>query len=60
MRMRSKPSRHSAKPDKPESAGSLLRFFLTLLLLTWALRSFIVQPFNIPSGSMLPSQYIGD
>jgi signal peptidase I len=58
--MRSKPSRRSAKPDKPESAGSLLRFFLTLLLLTWALRSFIVQPFNIPSGSMLPSLYIGD
>jgi len=58
--MRSKPSRRSAKPDKPESAGSLLRFFLTLLVIAWALRSFIVQPFNIPSGSMQPALYIGD
>ena len=53
-------SRRSAKRDKPESAGSLARFFLTLVILTWALRSFIVQPFNIPSGSMLPTLYIGD
>jgi signal peptidase I len=30
------------------------------VVLTWALRSFIVQPFNIPSGSMLPTLYIGD
>src|SRR3954452_25600790 len=53
-------SRRSAKHDKPESAGSLARFFVTLVLLTWGLRSFIVQPFNIPSGSMLPTLYIGD
>ena len=58
--MRSKRSRPAAKQDKPESAWSLARFFLTLVLLTWALRSFIVQPFNIPSGSMLPTLYIGD
>jgi len=53
-------SRRSAKHDKPESAGSLARFFVTLVLLTWGLRSFVVQPFNIPSGSMLPTLYIGD
>ncbi|HVU30625.1 MAG TPA: signal peptidase I [Sphingomicrobium sp.] len=53
-------SRRPAKREKPESAGSLLRFFVTLVLLTWGLRSFIVQPFNIPSGSMLPTLYIGD
>ena len=59
--MRSQPARcRPARNDKPESAGSLLRFFVTLVLLTWALRSFIVQPFNIPSGSMLPALYIGD
>lgn len=37
-----------------------MRFILTLVILAWALRSFVVQPFNIPSGSMLPTLYIGD
>jgi len=59
--MRSRPSRRRpAKDEKQESAGSLARFFITLVILTWALRSFVVQPFNIPSGSMLPTLYIGD
>lgn len=59
--MRSKPSRRgSAKQNGQESAGSLVRFFVTLVILTWALRSLIVQPFDIPSGSMLPTLYIGD
>jgi signal peptidase I len=43
-----------------ESAGSLLRFVLGVALLAWVFRTFIVQPFYIPSGSMLPSLYIGD
>lgn len=59
--MRSKPSRRgSAKHTGHESAGSLVRFFVTLVIFTWALRSFVVQPFDIPSGSMLPTLYIGD
>ena len=59
--MRSKSSRRgSARPERQESAGSLARFFLTLVVLAWALRSLIVQPFDIPSGSMLPTLYIGD
>ena len=59
--MRSQSSRRRpAKQERQESAGSLVRFFLTLVILTWALRSFVVQPFDIPSGSMLPTLYIGD
>ena len=47
--------------DKPkEERGSLTRFILTLIVLAWALRSFIIAPFSIPSGSMLPTLYIGD
>ena len=45
---------------KRDSGGSLVRFILTLVLLAWALRCFAFAPFNIPSGSMLPTLYIGD
>lgn len=43
-----------------EGALSLARFFLSLAIIAWAFRSFFVQPFYIPSGSMLPTLYIGD
>jgi signal peptidase I len=51
-------------PDKDaaegDSAWSTLRFILTLAILAWAVRSFVAAPFSIPSGSMLPTLYIGD
>jgi signal peptidase I len=43
-----------------ESAASLARFVFLLVVLAWAMRSLIVAPFSIPSGSMMPSLYIGD
>ena len=55
------PEEESAPPAKDrESAGSTFRFILVLILLAWAVRSLIVAPFSIPSGSMLPTLYIGD
>jgi len=45
---------------EPEGAWSTARFLLTLALFAWVLRSLIVAPFSIPSGSMLPTLYIGD
>ena len=49
------------QPSAPDAKkGSLLRFLLLLALAAWAFRSFVVAPFNIPSGSMLPALYIGD
>ncbi|HEY8592981.1 MAG TPA: signal peptidase I [Sphingomicrobium sp.] len=50
----------SQPEDKPESAWSLARFILLLMLAAWAFRSLVIQPFSIPSGSMLPTLYIGD
>ena len=44
----------------PKQKESLTRFLITLAILAWVLRSFIAAPFNIPSGSMLPTLRIGD
>ena len=44
----------------PKKKESLPRFLITLAILAWALRSFVAAPFNIPSGSMLPTLRIGD
>jgi signal peptidase I len=61
-----RPSRRSrstagpAKAERRESVGSLLRFILTVAAIAWAFRSLVGSPFSIPSGSMLPTLYIGD
>ena len=43
-----------------ETPGSFLKSLLILAIAAWILRSFIVAPFSIPSGSMLPTMMIGD
>ena len=47
------------KPAPGSTAGSI-RFFLLLALGAWILRSLVVAPFSIPSGSMLPTMAVGD
>ena len=45
---------------KRDTWWSYLRFLLLLFIGTLVLRSCIVAPFSIPSGSMLPNLLIGD
>ena len=54
------PSAEADQPDDRRERGGIVRFLLTVAILGWLLRSFIVAPFSIPSGSMLPTLYIGD
>ena len=50
----------SSKPAKQDTGGSLVRFIIGVAIIAWAFRSFVFQPFYIPSDSMLPTLYVGD
>ena len=49
----------SSKGKEP-AVVEYAKSFFPVLLIVFLLRGFIVEPFRIPSGSMLPSLYIGD
>jgi signal peptidase I len=51
---------HYAEKEEPRQKGGLVRSLLIIAIAAWILRSLIVAPFSIPSGSMLPELRIGD
>ena len=57
--MASQPPDMEASPER-RPLSSRIRFYLLLALGAWILRSLIVAPFSISSGSMLPTMAIGD
>ena len=46
--------------DRPNAFIDFCRSFFPVIALVLGLRSFLVEPFRIPSGSMIPSLLVGD
>jgi len=60
MDLEHKEATPAAPKAKRDGMRETVRFLLILFVTALILRTFIVAPFNIPSGSMLPRMMIGD
>jgi len=50
----------TATADQPPLLVEYTRALFPVIAIVFVLRSFIVEPFRIPSGSMIPTLHIGD
>ncbi|GBR43822.1 signal peptidase I [Neokomagataea tanensis NBRC 106556] len=49
-----------SKPQEQESWVDTLRWFAGMLLIMLLVRTFLVAPYKVPSGSMIPTLQVGD
>jgi signal peptidase I len=50
----------SKTEQKPEGIWETVKIFIQALLIALVVRTFLFQPFNIPSGSLIPTLLVGD
>jgi len=51
---------NSVNSDQPPLLVEYTRALFPVIAIVFVLRSFIIEPFRIPSGSMIPTLHIGD
>ena len=60
MSLKGKQAQRQSKTSKEGGIGETVKVIVQALLIALVVRTFLFQPFNIPSGSLIPTLLIGD